>query len=825
MDKVTENISDYKETPFYRRILQLIETDYKIYPKIGKEPYRIKEGELNKFRERPINQASAEYYFSDFATQNTGVGLLTGDHVECVDFEGKFQHYNEVHDYIKFSYTDIYDKLVIEETANGNPHWLYKCVQTGGKEKLAQREPTPDEIVQGERKVLLIELLGERQQVNIFPSPGYKQVKDDLVGMEYITPEQRSILLNILRSYCDLLKPEVTGGDKKQQGDPKAVWNVFNSKHDYKWIEEVLIDAGWTIGRETEQRISVKRPGQTTANTSGSILKEKNLLYLFSTSTEFPADKPLSPFDIMRYLKYDGNFDLCAQSLADQGYGRFNPFRVIEISLFDVTISKKGTALSVNRGRFLAFLHAAGVGLYFIGKVPLLIKLTDHTFEEASIEQLKKLVQSHINSLPETFDCGITRLDLLEFIYKGSDNYFGKGFIEWINHFIPNFLQDDKDTGYIQFNNGVMCVSAAGAVLKSYSELNKHTWKNHVIDFNITYDKVSPFESVWHRFMCCVCGNPDQAKFTQDQSEKLFYLQCVTGYLIHKYKDPSRPFAIILAEETQSDDKGGGTGKGIFVFGIGKVNSLCTIPGKKFNPADKFAFQRIEPFHRLAAIDDVPPKFPFEALYNTLTEGLSSERKGLQEIFIPYENSPKIIVITNFVISSTGDHAKRRQRIFEFAPLFNPKYTPEQHFGHILFRDWDPAEWNRFYNLQVHCLQQYLIHGLPDRGKSDILKRREIRQRYGSELEAWFFEQYYTNGCEDFKGVTELYTDFLSHANMEKTDYSMKKFSNGIRSATLSIGDEMVSDRQSTLSEPEGKKQKVNVVKIVKQSSGQDRGG
>jgi hypothetical protein len=476
----------------------------------------------------------------------------------------------------------------------------------------------------------------------------------------------------------------------------------------------------------------------------------------------------------------------------------------IQISFFDVRIDKKkGFVLSLNRVRFIDFLHSQRIGLFFADdKTYIYVQLSGSTFEEITIEQIKKIVQKHINDLPDTFNCGVARLDLLEFIYKGSDTYFGKSFLEFLNRFTPDFLKDTKQTAYIPFINGVVCVTAERMELKTYDQVEKHLWKDSIIDFKISLDNYDITGSIWYKFLACICGSDSPKTMTPEQTEKVFYLMSLIGYLSHKYKDPAKPYCVILAEQTETEEKGGGTGKGLLARGIGHLASICTIAGKTFDPLSRFAWQRLRLHNTIAVVDDVPKKFPFDGLYNVITEGVTLERKNQQEIFIPYENSPKIIVISNYVISGAGNHAERRQRVFEFMPFFSPKYTPEQHFGHILFDDWGQDEWNRFYGLMLSCIMLYLKNGIPAVERSEVLKQREIVQKYSKEFSTWFFDEYLKNGCGEFQSTTKLHTEFLEFAGFEKAEYSQKKFTTAILSACCLFGHHRQGDRQ----EVDGKK-------------------
>ncbi len=110
-------------------------------------------------------------------------------------------------------------------------------------------------------------------------------------------------------------------------------------------------------------------------------------------------------------------------------------------------------------------------------------------------------------------------------------------------------------------------------------------------------------------------------KISGGDNAKLVYCLSLIGYLLHKYKDPARPFAVILAEETENEAKGGGTGKGIFVKALGYINNLVVVDGKNFKIDKNFAFQRVDLDTRLIAIEDTRKNVDFEGFYSIITEG------------------------------------------------------------------------------------------------------------------------------------------------------------------------------------------------------------
>jgi hypothetical protein len=742
---------------------------------------------VNKIRSNPINEHNAHFWWPDADK----IAVFTGGkkRLLCFDFEPIFiksGNYQLLHDFVKYTFPEIYSKLTIERTANGGYHWYVTCVKLCGKQVLAARAPAGDEMKQGESKVLLIECIGQGRWVNTYPSKGYTQEKGDLLLVQEIEPEELDLLMGLCRDYNELQEYNTYGLTKHDYTDPQAPWNAFNAKHDIEWMKDKLREAGFEILQDNGIRTYVLRAGNSKAKHSGSIHNESNVLFLFTTSSILPAEKPLRPFDIILHLEYDGNFIECCRALEQQGYGKLNIDQTFEVSFFDIKRTKKGLQYAVNRTRFMDLLYGHGIGLYRPdGKTYVYTQRTFHYFEEVTIEDIKKICQQHLDGLQELYDCGATRNELKEFFYKGIDSYFSKNLLEFLPRFVPDMLKDTREEAYLPFRNGVVKITAAGGALIPYDQIGKQVWRNAIIDHDIVIDDIVAY-SEWSRFYACVCGADSPDNMSEEQVNNYMYLCSLTGYLIHKYKDPARPYAVILSEAVETEEMGGGTGKGLFCRGIEKIASTCLIAGKTFDPVAKFAWQRLQLHNTIAVIDDVPKGFQFTGLYNVITDGLTLERKNQQEVFISYEDSPKVVVISNYVISSAGNHAERRQKVFEFAPFFSPSYTPDKHFGHLLLKDWDDQEWNRFYNFMISCTASYLNNGIPNMGRSDTLQRRAIRQKYGVEFSEWFHGQYLTNGCEKWHGVIELHNEFLGFAGMEKNDFSMKKFRSAIEASILS---------------------------------------
>lgn len=177
--------------------------------------------------------------------------------------------------------------------------------------------------------------------------------------------------------------------------------------------------------------------------------------------------------------------------------------------------------------------------------------------------------------------------------------------------------------------------------------------------------------------------------------------------MLHNFKDPVIPKAVVFMDASLSKDTKGRTGKGIVKTGISKIRKLLTEDGKQFDLRSRFAFSQVDVDTNIMFIDDVHARFDFERLFSVLTEGFTVERKHKDKFHMDYEDSPKILITTNYAISGSGDSFEGRIFEYEFSNYFSYGYTPLEKFGHRLFDQWDNEQWNLFHNFMLGCTQAY----------------------------------------------------------------------------------------------------------------------
>ena len=190
-------------------------------------------------------------------------------------------------------------------------------------------------------------------------------------------------------------------------------------------------------------------------------------------------------------------------------------------------------------------------------------------------------------------------------------------------------------------------------------------------------------------------------------------LELTLGYCIHGFKDKTDQKSIIFNDQEIDDNPNGGSGKSLVLTALNYIRKLIKIDGKAFDPKKSdFVYQRVNLDTQILAFDDVKKNFNFEQLFSLITEGITVNRKNKDEIFIPFERSPKIIITTNYVINGVGSSHERRRHEIEFYQYFNEKRSPLTEYGRLLFDQWNERDWVKFDNYMIANLQKFLSNGL-----------------------------------------------------------------------------------------------------------------
>lgn len=282
------------------------------------------------------------------------------------------------------------------------------------------------------------------------------------------------------------------------------------------------------------------------------------------------------------------------------------------------------------------------------------------------------------------------------------------------------------------YRNGVVLIKAnAEMKLLDYKDIKGLVWNDSIIDrdFEILKDSDEVIgEAMFYKFV---------SNITNDDVHRESLLT-VFGYLLHKYKDQRKPIAIIINDENLIDEgnPNGGTGKGLIIKAISHIIEKAIYNGKNADfTNNRFAYQNVKKTTNLLVIDDAPRNFDFEALFSVLTDDMPIERKHKPIEVLPYEESPKIVITTNYSIKGNTSSFKRRRFDTFLNNYYSDQRTPSSEFGCEFFNGWDEVEWKRFDFMMMACVRLYLTFGLIP-FDSEELKLKRLKNETSGE----FFE-------------------------------------------------------------------------------------
>lgn len=241
-------------------------------------------------------------------------GLLTGyNGLEVIDVDLKVfdtlqeqtNFWNEYLSFLKDNIDDFDNKFVIYKTVNKGYHILYRCNNVKKNSKIAKLKGHSGAV---------IESRGLGGMVVLYENKISKLAYSEI---QTITEMDAECIWSISTSYNYVENIEVEKHQVKEYQDSAITpWADYNAKVS---IFDIVQDE-FKIVRNLSNRYEILRNGAKSA-TSGSIFKNSGCMYLFSTGTNYPAEKLITPFIAYAIKHHNGNYKNAAGQLYKDGYG------------------------------------------------------------------------------------------------------------------------------------------------------------------------------------------------------------------------------------------------------------------------------------------------------------------------------------------------------------------------------------------------------------------------------------------------------------------------------------------------------------------------
>ncbi|GAK96848.1 hypothetical protein JCM19294_1157 [Nonlabens tegetincola] len=448
-----------------------------------------------------------------------------------------------------------------------------------------------------------------------------------------------------------------------------------------------------------------------------------------------------------------------------------------EEMFYHIDKEKKGDrAVSFNYKRCYTFLQNRGYYRFRVNSLTYgWVHIENNVVTRKEPHQIKDYVIDFVKEM------NIENVENL--LYKGAKQYLGSDSLGNLDYIEPNFYKPTIDSQNLYFENKYFHVTKEKIQLLENSNAEGKIWKDSILESSPTLLKpLFEFERISHDH---TVENPELKPYIgeynlvfSEEGKKCDFLQFLNntskfyhrntkeenitideifetnrhllskitafGYMLHDFRNKGQEFAIVGMDGMMSQvgDSNGRSGKSLFGTALEQLIPTVVMDGKTTDlQSDRFAFEELDSTHKMIFFDDVKPNFIFELLFAKITGRFTVEKKGFGKYTLPQESVIKFYIATNHALKGDGGSFEDRQRLLGFSGWYNTEWKPIDDFGVRFFDEWEPGQWNLFYNFAALALHTYLKFGIIKAPTSKLLQRK-LRQDIGESFMDWANEYF-----------------------------------------------------------------------------------
>ena len=246
------------------------------------------------------------------------------------------------------------------------------------------------------------------------------------------------------------------------------------------------------------------------------------------------------------------------------------------------------------------------------------------------------------------------------------------------------------------------------------------------------------------------------------------------GYLLTSHKSESEAWATICQDSTlaeSAEECNGRSGKSFYYRAVSKIAKVFFIDAATTSFKDpRFIFDGVTPDTDLVLIDECPRKFEFNFIYGMVTGDFRVEEKNRHSYVIPFSQSPKFGLGTNFTLSRHDPSTEGRIWPQPFSDYYHVQ-TPQNDyretrsirddFGqNLMGTEYSEEDWQLDLAFMTQCVRFYLSlepgcrRIMPPMSR---IERREQLAAVGKDFKQWA-DDYFAEGSGhlDCKLIAEV---------------------------------------------------------------------
>lgn len=285
-----------------------------------------------------------------------------------------------------------------------------------------------------------------------------------------------------------------------------------------------------------------------------------------------------------------------------------------------------------------------------------------------------------------------------------------------------------------------------------------------------------------------------------EQIKNLVNKMFALGYILHEYKSPSRAWALMAMDNKigENDECNGGSGKSFFCTFLKQMRQVEHKSGRAGDlTKNPHWLDRVTQFTQILEIDDLDDRMPASFFYDNITGPMEVNPKQVKSFVIPFKDSPKIVMSTNYVPSDFDPSSERRLIYMVYSDYYHARKTDEDNyletrtifddFNKDIFGDaYTEEEWNADFNFAIQCVRMYLrlaseFPGMKLQPPMDNILTRKLKRDIGENFEEWAYQYFAEDGGHLDRQLvrTEVFEDYKRYSNVGSI--KMKGFSRKLR--------------------------------------------
>jgi len=236
----------------------------------------------------------------------------------------------------------------------------------------------------------------------------------------------------------------------------------------------------------------------------------------------------------------------------------------------------------------------------------------------------------------------------------------------------------------------------------------------------------------------------------QEQKMHLINKIFTLGYMLHKYKNPAKPWAPYAMDHKIADisESHGGSGKSIFLKSIQYVlkNNHYINGRDKKKTSDDFIYHGVSEHTDYLLVDDCHSFMDYGFFFNAITGDLDVNNKNGLRYIVPFAKSPKVAFASNYPPNNLDPSLERRLLFVVFSDYYHynkdgeysqTRIVSDDFHGKSLFIDFDDAQWNTCFNFFAQALQFYLSLEEKIDPPMENVEKRNLLKEMGDQFHSW----------------------------------------------------------------------------------------